>query len=957
MKKTTKKLLTFALSTLFIGAGIGAVTTFDKGNANIITASAEDSATVLDGTFSSRYSGTGSTYYADAKYSMYSVYLTSTVPFKTDGGVYLNDHRDTFGIDLMDYIYINGKSARAIFDGRGTAEEVEAKYPGFDFFLADWAPVLVEVAPSDNNGTAIRVDIDRRYIPVASIEVTFKACEFTYNGATYKLNADESFKATLENPTTSKANRSAVVMKKASEVNEIAVETPFKTVSKWGDEGNYYKFMVSTRAATFDTAYGGWTWLMDNIVYLQDYLLVNGRSVAEIQKEDSKDGIDFTGSPIQGSANYDFLVAPQLVTSDTESYVAFNINKDWAAANGLALDSIQLTVKAGFVYQGIDGKLYRTTTDFSAPHTIVDNGAFDTSRIAAGVSETGIGVYEIGTTGLDMVTINCGWHLAQLDTKGGFNEGDESNIYINGKSVAELNAIDDTGFVYTDIGWPNDFHSAFHKPVIVNFTEDKFRVFIHPELMNTLVENYVEIEIKNSFEMVNAEYTHRFTIPALENTRVWSKPVTLKVITGNQRLDPTCVATYNYLYGDTVAAIAEPTAEGKTFAGWINVEGEAVSIPETITEDMTIYASWNVTPYTLTIVNGEDSTDFTFGVEAAGEIMLTPNDLAYVLADNLPEDTADYTYAWEEEIPETFELKDYTFTVVATFIDYVEFQFRGAAVEVEIPAGKYATSEIYTVGDYVISWTGDATVSVNGSAIENGAVINVPNPMMPIKVAITPVNAEEACVVTFNMETYVAPLTVLEKDVEAVVNVTDTWQGVFVEFTAPAAGTYVLKPGADETNAWVDTAYYNDNFGAYDVDWNESLRGDVFASYEFEATEEGQKFYFWVSTWDEMPGEVSLIVVEKVDEPEIPESSEDVSSEESSEDVSSEEESSDDVTSEESSEDVSKPESSEEASDSASASESESSDSLLAGCFGSVSGLGVAALGLAAVVLFKKKED
>ncbi|MBR2623334.1 MAG: InlB B-repeat-containing protein, partial [Clostridia bacterium] len=102
---------------------------------------------------------------------------------------------------------------------------------------------------------------------------------------------------------------------------------------------------------------------------------------------------------------------------------------------------------------------------------------------------------------------------------------------------------------------------------------------------------------------------------------VYEKTFALTTITGNQRLDPTCVTTVQYAYGATVVAVADPTAEGKTFAGWVDVNSNPVTLPETMPkEDVTVYASWDITPYTLTVVNGDDVEEYTFGVEAAGDI-------------------------------------------------------------------------------------------------------------------------------------------------------------------------------------------------------------------------------------------------------------------------------------------------------------------------------------------------
>ncbi|MBQ7912762.1 MAG: InlB B-repeat-containing protein [Clostridia bacterium] len=114
------------------------------------------------------------------------------------------------------------------------------------------------------------------------------------------------------------------------------------------------------------------------------------------------------------------------------------------------------------------------------------------------------------------------------------------------------------------------------------------------------------------------------------------------------------------------AALELPTleAEGKTFKGWYDIEGNAA--PATMPEEAVAYSAvWEITPYTLTIVNGETTTEIKFGVEYdfENDILVSVNDLAYVLADNLPEGTEDAAYTWAEDVPETFALQNYTFTV------------------------------------------------------------------------------------------------------------------------------------------------------------------------------------------------------------------------------------------------------------------------------------------------------
>lgn len=95
------------------------------------------------------------------------------------------------------------------------------------------------------------------------------------------------------------------------------------------------------------------------------------------------------------------------------------------------------------------------------------------------------------------------------------------------------------------------------------------------------------------------------------------------------------------------------------------------------------------------------------------------------------------------------------------------------------------------------------------------------------------------------------------------INVENTFDGIFMTFTAETAGAYTLKIADGENNAWIDTATYNSNFG-----WmrgNALWSGEPFASYEFEMTK-GETVVFWINTWSELPDEINLVV----EAPEVP---------------------------------------------------------------------------------------
>ena len=123
--------------------------------------------------------------------------------------------------------------------------------------------------------------------------------------------------------------------------------------------------------------------------------------------------------------------------------------------------------------------------------------------------------------------------------------------------------------------------------------------------------------------------------------------------------------------GEELVLPEDPETEGKTFAGWVDLEGNPVEegavMPE---DDFAIFATWTITPYTLTIKeDGKEDVTLTFGIEAvpADEEAGTPEiislaDLDYVLDEMLPEATEDTEYVFDGR-PEEWALEDLTITL------------------------------------------------------------------------------------------------------------------------------------------------------------------------------------------------------------------------------------------------------------------------------------------------------
>lgn len=129
--------------------------------------------------------------------------------------------------------------------------------------------------------------------------------------------------------------------------------------------------------------------------------------------------------------------------------------------------------------------------------------------------------------------------------------------------------------------------------------------------------------------------------------------------------------TFEALQGDEIRLADPETTVGKIFLGWSieNAMGEYADVPAAMpAEDIAVYAVWAIEAYSVTIVNGETVETILFGVELDEEngIDETPETIAAAVRAKLPEDTAEYTYAWAESIPDAFELKNYLFVINAT---------------------------------------------------------------------------------------------------------------------------------------------------------------------------------------------------------------------------------------------------------------------------------------------------
>ena len=176
---------------------------------------------------------------------------------------------------------------------------------------------------------------------------------------------------------------------------------------------------------------------------------------------------------------------------------------------------------------------------------------------------------------------------------------------------------------------------------------------------------------------------------------------------------------------------------------------------------------------------------------------------------------------------------------------------------ISIPEGKYFFSNVYSFvgGKFTASWTGDVTVEINGVAVENGAVVELKNMYEGANTFVIKAANNAAVEVVLNVANYKEPATpIAVGNVNVTVTVENYYcAGVEVIFTATEAGEYKLSVAEGEENA--DVTLVEGNV----TEWIEEL------PYSF-TLEAGESITFIIATANLMveSDEINL-VLEKVE--------------------------------------------------------------------------------------------
>lgn len=298
--------------------------------------------------------------------------LNFTEQFYPDGS-YLNDHLTHFknysgqAINLGDGIVINGKTFRYWVN----SVDEDLSYPssnGVHSFPLNagnvYAPVALEVQVSK-----LCFKFNTRYFPSDSIVITLKAGLFEgyYNGNTYVLPKDLTFKSSLDSVNVHTAGENVIFSQQPAEtVQQYKITDP----QNWGEKtaaggAKYTQYVLWTNVPRSASITDGVP--ADHYRYIYENILVNGKTILYYNawaRANSKDFTDLANN-IQnpdyetthptGSANKIYDQAMNLtIATDQVNYVIF-VNIPNQLVTDLSLGTLSFELRDGSAWVTPDG--------------------------------------------------------------------------------------------------------------------------------------------------------------------------------------------------------------------------------------------------------------------------------------------------------------------------------------------------------------------------------------------------------------------------------------------------------------------------------------------------------------------------------------------------------------------------------------------------------------------------
>ena len=494
----------------------------------------------------------------------------------------------TFNYDAMDkdtykyvqeYLYFNGKSVKEINEDTslGAVNWTYTQFPGTadDIYKV---PVLI----FQRDAARLRLFIHENYFAMLGNNPTFELKEgltFVNEGTTYVMEESRLFTY----------NGSAW---ETTQEEMPKVETDITanvTVNGWnvtGDTSELTYTRINLGEGIMPEGVGYGIIDVDEWKYIQEYVTINGRTVADINA--NTDTSDYVFSTFPSTADAKYKVPVMIYVNNGTLEV--KVHNDYIATLGED-PTIIIGVKAGLSVSGTN-VIYKVTEDVAATvreQTVVVD-------ITANVTVNGWNVTG-DTSELTYTRINLGEGVMPEGVGYGIIDDDawkyiQEYITINGRTVADINANTDTSdYVFST--FPSTADAKYKVPVMIYVNNGTLEVKVHNDYMVSLGDNIdVIIGVKAGLSVKVGSTAYTVTEDVQNYVRRKKYTLTAEYVAGTE---------YQYLLtmgSEIVLGTAEQ--EHYTFVGWFekDTDNEALTVmPE---RDYAIYAKYTAIEYTVT---------------------------------------------------------------------------------------------------------------------------------------------------------------------------------------------------------------------------------------------------------------------------------------------------------------------------------------------------------------------
>ena len=478
---------------------------------------------------------------------------------------------------VQDYVAINGRTIKEI----NTDASLNAGSWTYTVFpsTADAKyklPIIVYV----NNGS-MEIKLHSEYVALLgdSVQITAKAGLYFVNGATrYEVTEDKTF-TVWENPVSQKVDIS----------DTISLEGWDTTGDK--AELTYTRLAFAQGVLPTDLNYS----ILDNSawMYVQEYLLVNGKTVKSINTETDTSAYAFYTFPSTAAAKYKI---PVIIFANGNT-LELKFHNDYVATLS---QPIEITVKKGLHFE-TNGTWYEVMEDRT--FTVQEKEPLPEEDIADKINLVGWDatgdqseltyarlVFERGIlpNGIDYDVLDKGtWMYLQ------------EYVLINGKSVKQINEETDTS-AYVFHTFPSTADAKYQIPIIVFVKNGIMELKFHNDYVKTLGES-IEITVKAGLYIASEEkiFVVGKDVEYILTGKIWSDKNKVYAIT--YYLNGEVYGEVEYLPYNAAITLrnAPETALGYSFSGW-EYNGAT-----TVLEDLQIYGYTQAIRYTVTYhVNG-----------------------------------------------------------------------------------------------------------------------------------------------------------------------------------------------------------------------------------------------------------------------------------------------------------------------------------------------------------------